>query len=70
MLVSYATGGSGDNVEYKNLRRELQTKPPHHKDAPPLCSCLPRPFGVLEFIKPKFATYAERREYLRNEFDC
>lgn len=69
MLVSHATGGSGDSIEYKSLRRELMA-------IPGIAKLLPRVIHVCRdlsefwsFIKPKFSTYAERREYLRNEFD-
>jgi hypothetical protein len=69
MLVSRATGGDGDEVQYKNLRRELIALPRIAKSLPQavhVCRDLSEFWG---FIKPKFATYAERREYLRREFD-
>jgi hypothetical protein len=69
MLVSYATSGGGDSAEYKGLRQELLA-------IPRIANCMPRfvkacrDLGELwSFIRPKFKTYAERREYLRNEFD-
>ena len=69
MLVSRATGGAGDDFEYKNLRRELTA-------VPQIANLLPRFVRVCRdlsefwsFIKPKFEHYSERREFLRTEFD-
>lgn len=69
MLVSRATGGDGDDVQYKNLRHELIGLPRVKKHLPQavhVCRDLSEFWG---YIKPKFATYVERREYLRCEFD-
>jgi uncharacterized protein YfkK (UPF0435 family) len=69
VLMSYATGGGGDNAEYKRLRQELLAI---HR----IANLMPRFVKVCRdlgefwnFIKPKFKTYSERREFLRNEFD-
>jgi hypothetical protein len=70
MLVSRATGGEGDDIQYKNLRRELIELPRIARHLPQVvhvCRDLAEFWG---FIKPKFATYAERREYLRREFEA
>lgn len=69
MLVSRATGGSGDSMQYKILRQELIAIPRIAKLLPRfvnVCRDLSEFWGL---IKPKFDTYAERREYLRDEFD-
>jgi hypothetical protein len=69
MLVSRATGGAGDDYDYSNLRRELIAMPRITKLLPQavqVCRDLSEFWG---FIKPKFATYADRREYLRQEFE-
>lgn len=69
MLISHATGGVGDDREYKRLRRDLTASPRIAKLLPRcvhVCRDLSEFWG---FIKPKFGTYAERREYLRDEFD-
>jgi len=69
MLVSRATGREDDDFQYTNLRRELIALPRITKTLPQavhVCRDLAEFWG---FIKPKFATYAERREYLRSEFD-
>ncbi len=69
ILVSVATGGEGDDVRYRELRRELIALPRIAKTLPQVvqdCRDLSEFWG---FIQPKFATYAERRAYLRREFD-
>ena len=69
LLVSRATGGIGDDNEYKCLRRELTASPRIAKMLP-RCVHVCRDLSEFwDFIKPKFGTYAERREYLRDEFD-
>jgi Abortive infection C-terminus len=69
MLVSHAIGGSGDNIEYRALRRALTGTPRIAKMLPRFVHVCRDLSEFWSFIKPKFATYAERREYLRNEFD-
>ena len=69
MLVSKATGGSPDNLEYKNLRRDLTALPRIAKAIPRFVHVCRDLSEFWSFIKPKFATYAERRHYLRDEFD-
>lgn len=69
LLVSRATGGIGDDNEYKDLRRELTASARIEKMLP-RCVHVCRDLSEFwDFIKPKFGTYAERREYLRKEFD-
>ena len=69
MLVSRATGGLGDEIEYKRLRRELTNTPRIAKLLPKFVYVSRDLMEFWSFIKPKFGTYAERREYLRTEFD-
>ncbi len=69
MLVSRATGGDGDDKDYKRLRRELTASPRIEKMLP-RCVHVCRDLSEFWiFIKPKFDTYAKRKEYLRDEFD-
>src|SRR5436190_996966 len=69
MLVSHATGGHADNAEYVSLRRSLQDRPRIWKQLP-RCVYVCRDLSEFwSFIKGKFGTYAERRDYLRTEFD-
>jgi len=69
LLVSHATGHGGDDLEYKNLRLELKAIPRIDKLLPRFVHLCRNLSEFWSFIKPKFGTYAERREYLRNEFD-
>ena len=68
MLSSRATGGASDESQFRSLRNEL-VKNPLIKDKLPrlvrTCRSLEDFWG---FIKPKFAHYSERRDYLREEF--
>lgn len=69
ILVSKATGSAGDEVRYKNLRRELIGLSRIKKHLPKVvldCRNLAEFWG---FIQPRFEKYAERREYLRAEFE-
>jgi hypothetical protein len=69
MLVSYATGGGADTTEYKAVRQELLVIPRVAKLLPRFIQACRDPGEFWSFIKAKFSTYAERREYLRNEFN-
>jgi len=68
LLVAIATGGSGEEEDYKKLRDELI----HNSD---LKSLLPNFLQTnrttaqfWQFIKFKFPSYAERRNYIWTEF--
>jgi hypothetical protein len=68
MCVSRATGGFSEDTEYKRLRRQLLQQPIVKAKLPRFvetCRTLDEFWG---FIKPKFNSYAERREFLREEF--
>src|SRR3972149_1865888 len=68
MLVSRATGGFVEDVEYRQLREALLAVPRIKAKLPRFvetCRTLDEFWG---FIKPKFTHYAERREFLREEF--
>lgn len=68
VMVSRANGGTSSDAEYVKLRRELLAEP-DVKDRLP--RCVRASFTLSDFwgfIQPKFARYAERRAYLRDEF--
>lgn len=69
LLVSYATGGGGDNTEYRSLRQDLMGIPRVAKLLPRCVNVCRNLSEFWSFIKPKFPTYAQRRDYLREEFD-
>lgn len=69
MLIGRATGGSPDETVYRNIRGQLIHEPRVQNLLPRFvktCRSLNEFWG---FIKPKFGTYAERREFLCGEFD-
>jgi hypothetical protein len=69
MLVAHATGGgAGDYGDYTDLRSELVRNPLTKQDLPKFVHTC-RDLGQFwQYIKYKFGTYAERREYLWAEF--
>lgn len=69
MLLSRATGGSGDDIEYKNLRRDLTTSARISGHLPRFVHVCRDLSEFWSFIKPRFSSYAERREFLRDEFN-
>ena len=68
LLVAHATGGSGDDVAYRELRRELL----NNGVVGPLLPRFVQTCGDLnqfwQFIKHKFSTYADRRTFLWEGF--
>src|SRR5205809_3368286 len=68
MLISYATGGSVTNEEFKALREELLAESLVKDKLPRLvrtCRDIKQFWG---FIKEKSPTYQGRREYLWDQF--
>jgi hypothetical protein len=68
LLIAVATGGSGDAAAYRELRNQITT---HHllRDiAPRFVRTCRSTSEFWQFIKYKFSTYAERRDYIWNEF--
>jgi len=72
MMIARATGSypsDTDDTEYKKLRAELLGNPLIKSKLPRFmrtCRSLDEFWG---FIKPKFEHYADRRRFLRDEFD-
>ncbi len=69
MLISRATGGSQDGMEYRRLRDSVLSEPLAGAVAPSfLRSC--RDLGMFwAFIKEKSDSYRGRREFLAKEFE-
>lgn len=68
LLVSIATGGNGGGYEYGELRRSLVSNP-NISDRLPRFVKTNRDAGQFwNFIKQKFSTYKDRREFLWEEF--
>jgi hypothetical protein len=70
MLVARAVGDqSGNDREYHDLRQQLIERPSVKVKLPECvltCRTLSEFWG---YMKPKFDSYQERREYLKHEFD-
>ena len=68
IMLSHATGGNEDETEYARLRQIVLSDPCLEALAPRfLRTC--RSLGQFwQFIKNKFGTYSERREYIWDEF--
>lgn len=68
MLVAHATGDHADDSEYKQFREELLQDPATRILLPRFIITCRDLAQFWSFIKGKFATYQERREYLWSEF--
>lgn len=69
MLVSRATGGDGNEVLYREARRELLEDKALAERMPRFVKTCRTADEFWQFIKEKFGSYAERRAWLRDEFD-
>lgn len=68
MLVAYATGGQASDTEYKEIRSELMANSAVKDEIPSFlknCRNLSQFWG---FIKKKFSTYQERRDFIGEGF--
>jgi hypothetical protein len=69
LLVFHATGGGrGEDGDYEQLRRELMNNPLTGPGLPRFVHTCRDLSQFWQFIKYKYRTYAERREYLWDEF--
>jgi len=69
LLVAHATGGDGSKYgDYEALRRQLLDIPSIEPGLPSFVHTCRDLSQFWQFIKYKFGTYAERREYLWDEF--
>ena len=68
MLLSIATGGTPDDAAYRGLRQDLLDNPTIADKLPRFVRTCRDSFQFWEYIKQKFAHYAERRNYLWTEF--
>ncbi len=69
MLVACATGGGSDALLYRHVRTELMADETLTSLTPRLVRTCRGPDEFWQFIMGEFSTYAERREFLRSEFD-
>ncbi len=68
VLVATATSGGSTDVDYVALRAELLSIPAVRASLPKFVHTCRDLSQFWQFIKRKFPTYQERREYLWNEF--
>ena len=69
LLVSHATGGREDEAEYARLRQMLLANSSLDSLAPQFLRTCRNLSQFWQFIKYKYATYAERRDYIWAEFN-
>ena len=67
-LIGQATSGGGSNEVYVRLRRELLADPTVGPKLPRYVRTCGDLGQFWQFIKPKFRSYAERREFIWNDF--
>jgi hypothetical protein len=69
MIVDIATGGSGDDKDYRAIRSELMSDNDVKDRLPDFVKSNRTTGQFWQFIKFKFSTYAERRNYIWGEFE-
>ncbi|MCB4759070.1 MAG: abortive infection family protein [Sulfurovum sp.] len=67
-LSSHATGGKFDRQIYQEIRSKIIKNTSFNKYVPAWVKTCRDPDQFWGFIKGKFSTYEERRQYIRNEF--
>jgi hypothetical protein len=67
-LVKFATGGGFGDAKYEDLRRIVLNDPRSKKLAPEFLKANRTLPQFWEFIKERFAHWAERRKFIWNEF--
>lgn len=69
LLTAFATGGSAEDEDYRVMRERLLDQPRIGGRLPTFVRLCRNLSEFWPYIKGKFPTYAERRSYLRDEFD-
>jgi hypothetical protein len=70
ILVARATGDRTDqDVEYRRHREALMAAPSARAKLPNFVQTCRTLFEFWGFIRPKFSSYQQRRDFLREEFD-
>jgi len=68
VLVAVATGGSSEGIDYKAVRESLIANPLTRGGMPKFVHTCRDLAQFWQFIKRKFPTYQQRREYIWEEF--
>ncbi|EGR0121143.1 TPA: abortive infection family protein [Vibrio parahaemolyticus] len=69
LLVAEATGGTGDNSDYQTIRAELLGNPTVAHMIPRFVKTNRNLEQFWQFIKFEYGSYAERRQFLWQEFN-
>lgn len=69
LLISHATGGQEDEAEYVRLRQMLLSNAALDALIPKFLRTCRNLSQFWQFIKYKFSTYAERRDFIWSEFN-
>jgi len=68
LLISHATGGSESDAQYRQLRQVFLTGPTYEKTLPQFVRTNRSLDQFWQFIKYRYKHYAERRQYIYDEF--
>lgn len=68
LLISFATGGIAQDIDYQKLRQCLLDNPATRQLLPSWVKTNRDLSQFWQFIKSKFSTYAERRTFIWDEF--
>lgn len=68
LLISHATGGPESDAEYRQLRQVFLTGPTYERLLPQFVRTNRSLAQFWQFIKYRFQHYAERRQYIYDEF--
>ena len=68
LLISRATGGQENNIEYTRLRQTVLANTAFDAYVPQFIKTCRNLDQFWQFIKYKFGRYAERRDYIWSEF--
>ena len=69
LLVTRATGGQPDEADYFRVRQELLKDPMARGRLPRFVRSCRTIQEFWSFIRPKFPSYEERRQFIADEFD-
>jgi hypothetical protein len=69
LLVTRATGGTTDTGDYGRIRHDLMKDPLARDRLPRFVHSCRTLSEFWSFIKPKFPSYQERRQFIASEFD-
>lgn len=69
IMIDRATGGEVSDTEYKELRRSVLSSPKIKDEIPRFVETCRSTRQFWSFIKRKFDTYADRRQFIWSEFE-